>query len=753
MSNLVFEPLIPPTLWTTLAIAAAAVLVVYISKPPSLVSRVRWAVSSALLICGTLAILTVLLNPTWIEPDPPPPGRALLTVLVDESASMKTADLAGGRKRFEGAAELAREVAENNPQFDVRVRTFSDKSLAAEIDGLPTIEPNGQISNLAAAVSESLIGGMPQGQALLVLSDGAHNASGGLAALLEAARTAKAMAAPIYTKTFGGATSLNDLEVSFARSEEIAFIGQTIPVAVQVRQRGNAFQQVHVTLLQDGREIAAETVSVQPDSVSQVQFKTSQATSGLYRYQARIRPEPNEVTTANNVSTLSLRVVSEPIRVLLLEGKPYWDTKFLVRTLAADRSLELDCAIRLTDDRFLKRSLTLPPADDNAQPADSQSRVERVAETKILNGPAELFNRAEGLADYQVVILGRDAEVFLQQDVLERLRTWISRDGGSLVCYRGSPVARIGQDLSTLLPVRWTPDRESRHRVHLTVRGQLLNWLPATMGDDGSQILSKLPSLATGSRPDHVKPLALVLAESDSAGAPAMVTYQPYGIGRVVTVEGAGMWRWAFLSPEFSGHDNIYATLWQSLLRWLVSGGGLTPGQNLLLRTDKTSYIIGEPVTATLLMREEPGDRLPQIHLRTGNSEPKTFAPAPLGEEPGVYQVMFGALEEGEYVASIGDVASSSSTESAFDVRPFLGEQLDVEARPDILARIAADSGGLAFADASPPAIVAAFQEHITNSASDRVQRKTAWDRWWILVGVFGVWGTAWSLRRAGGLI
>ena len=43
-------------------------------------------------------VLGILLNPTWIEPVAPPAGKPLLTVLVDATASMATAD-AGPRAR------------------------------------------------------------------------------------------------------------------------------------------------------------------------------------------------------------------------------------------------------------------------------------------------------------------------------------------------------------------------------------------------------------------------------------------------------------------------------------------------------------------------------------------------------------------------------------------------------------------------------------------------------------------------------
>ena len=41
----------------------------------------------------------------------------------------------------------------------------------------------------------------------------------------------------------------------------------------------------------------------------------------------------------------------------------------------------------------------------------------------------------------------------------------VMRDGGSLICYRGTPVAQVPADLARLMPVRWTPARETRFRT------------------------------------------------------------------------------------------------------------------------------------------------------------------------------------------------------------------------------------------------------------------------------------------------
>jgi hypothetical protein len=382
----------------------------------------------------------------------------------------------------------------------------------------------------------------------------------------------------------------------------------------------------------------------------------------------------------------------------------------------------------------------------------------RIEVSSILNDPQSLLEGPEGLTNYQLVVLGRDAEVYLSPKFLERLRTWISRDGGSLICYRGTPVAQVPAELARLMPVRWAPSRETRFRVKLTDRGNDLSWLSAVdSGDD--DVFGRLPSLATAAPAEQPKPMSVVLARTEAVQGPAVVTYQSYGTGRVVAVEGSGMWRWAFLAPQYRQHDQVYESLWQSLLRWLVSSVGLVPGQDLVLRTDRVTYTSGETVSALLLRRDESaGEKNLEVELTAeeGGSTRK-FPAVPLGDEPGVYRVPFGTLPEGRYRAAVVmpgvQAADHSTTTVAFDVRPYSTEQLDVDARPDLMARIAADTGGAALASHEAELLGERFREHLARSRPERVRRITAWDRWWILLGVLVVWSTAWGLRRSSGLL
>lgn len=763
MSSLTIEPLISPAAWIALAAVSALLLGWYARRRPLVMTPQRWILALALNALGTACVLGILLNPTWQEPIPPPAGKPVLTILVDQSASMRMTDGEGGQSRYQSAVQAAKDISSHSAdRFDVAVKTFGDVATIASPEDLANQKPDKQMTDLATAIGAALGTDHPQGHAVALLSDGIHNGASGVTGLRDVLRSAKAMNVPIYTSTFGGDLVLKDLEVAVARPQDLAFVGQNVPFSVVVRQRGRLTDGTDVVLLQDGKEIARQRATLSTGGTATVRFEVSRDQSGLFHYEVQVPPVTGEATTANNTASMMLRIVDEPVRVLLLEGKPYWDGKFLVRTLSADPSLELDALVRVSESRILKRTLRLrrgtPPAA-GSEPAPAVAS--RVDTSEVLTEPFAFLDGPDGLAACQVVVLGRDAESFLNAGVLERLRKWVSHDGGSLVCYRGSPVATANQELSRMLPVRWTPARESRFRLRLTERGQETDWLAsAQVGDAGA--FEKLPSLATMSAPENPKPLAVILATSERESGPALVTYQPYGTGRVVAIEGAGMWRWAFLAPQFQQHDQVYSALWQSLLRWLISSVGLIPGQDLALRTDQVTYTTGESVSALLLMRKEgPQGAIPPVELqREGQSTTERFTPVPLGDEPGVYRLAFGALPTGRYRARavVGDKAdehkgSSALDTTAFEVRPYYGEELDVQARPDLMRFISTETGGEILTRENSSGLTAAFEKHLAKSRTERIRRLTAWDRWWVYVFVLSAWGCAWGLRRSAGLI
>ena len=111
------------------------------------------------------------------------------------------------------------------------------------------------------------------------------------------------------------------------RDRELAFVGQSVPVTVQIENQGYGGQSVDVRLVKDGTTVDSQEVILPADDMAEIAFEIRQSETNLTQYQIQVESFPDEATAADNSSAFLLRVVDKPIRVLMLEGKPYWDTQ------------------------------------------------------------------------------------------------------------------------------------------------------------------------------------------------------------------------------------------------------------------------------------------------------------------------------------------------------------------------------------------------------------------------------------------
>jgi len=348
LGDLDFQPLIPSALWLVLATAATLAMVWYACRRPAGVGRGLWRVLIALMSAAVAVVFLLLLNPTWSHQIEPPGGKPVLTVLIDGSGSMATPDTAGGATRFSAAGQVAGNLATSlSDEFDVHLCEF-DRSVKTIASGdLASALPTGPSTDLEAAIKSATQVERSQGQAVVLLSDGINNV-GGVARVLSAARTAKSLSCPIYTRTFGGDIQSSDLAIELHSSQDLAIVGQKLPLTATVTHHGVTSGRTVVTLLRDGREVDHRDVLLDPTGPSDVHFMIGQDKVGVYPYELMVQPMQGQTSLLNTTASYVLRVVDEPVRVLVLEGKPYWDSKFFIRTLAADPAVAIDAITRIS---------------------------------------------------------------------------------------------------------------------------------------------------------------------------------------------------------------------------------------------------------------------------------------------------------------------------------------------------------------------------------------------------------------------
>ncbi len=741
MRTLITDPLVPAALWATLAALCAGGILAYLLVHPPRVSARRRAAVGGLLALGAAGLLTVLLNPTWEEVTASQIGRPALGVLLDTSASMCTAE--GRSTRLADAEALAGRLHGSlGDMFDVRLWTFDTELRAVAFDEVGAVQADGLATDLGGSVTHALRSGLGDEAALVVLSDGIHNVEDALASVSDAARTARAMAVPVYTKTLGTDAAVEDLDLQVVTPDSLSFVGQQVPVRALLSHPG-IIGDAEVTLSTDGGTVATQRVAFSGAGPARVEFTISRDEPGLYRYVMEATPRPGEVVRANNASACYLRVVDQPIRVLVLEGKPYWDFKFLMRRLAEDSGLTVTGAVRMSEGRVLVREASKA----GGGPADQEV-------VSVLAGGDRLLSSYDELKKYDVLVLGRDAETFLTPSAVGNLARWVAQWGGSVVCARGRPVQMVPEKLDAMLPVRWRAAAEKRFRVHMTKDAEWAGWFPSHA--------ALMPSLATGESVQEVKPLASVLARADVEGplqGMAVVTSQRYGAGVVMVIEGSGLWRWAVAGQEADTPEtDLYGRFWNSLLRWLAASADFPPGSTAGLRPARQLFTTQERVALQLTVRDDPeikADSAPAVDIidYTGGAVRARLQAVPDGQTPGLFNVAGDPLPAGAYLARLERGADARPVTCAFDVTEPRQERLDLRSRPGLMKMLAQESGGVVLGDDAAGQIRKSYVEHWQEQHPDEFQKTPAWDRTIFLLSLAAVMAATWLVRRRGGLV
>lgn len=780
MASLTIQPVIPMGAWWFLVVVAMVVVAIYLY-------RSRWDVlpRERLGIVGLLTLslacpLFVLLNPVSVESISRPDGKPQVHVLLDASASMKTEDAsaAGASSRWGTALNVAKELTKEHAQLDVRIQSFSDASHSDGIGNVSPLDethpgPIGRKSDLRNALSSILKQTNAGGQAIVLLSDGAHNA-GAERQLLESADIAASLNVPIYTATFGTESGVKNIVLTARSPRLVMFPGRNVVVRLSIDQRGYRQNKVEVVAKEGDTILATQSIRLPTSGPEEIRFDIAPPADNAKSESSKIRQRairfevsalPDEATDADNHVTVLMQPLEKPIDTLVLEGKPYWDNKFLVRNFSSDPVLKVTAINRVNDGRFVEQKYE--SKEGNAGSISGSWRT-------IESGELPLDN-LQILKQFRVVVLGRESGVFLSPQAIENVRQWLAKDGGCLVCSRGAPSSTIAQRLADIMPVRWTKGAESRFRGKLSDYGsdQIVLDPSGTEADP----LEGMPSLETNTV-SNVKPgLPQILMESreslgDSTGVVPVITYQPYGMGQTIVVEGSGMWRWAFLPPQNADRDSVYPSLWQGLIQWIVARQDLLPGQQVALRPDRSMFLGGEEITGTMIVRDA-AIAPPSLDLYREGQKIKQVQPVASGTDPGIYRFDFGVQESGFFEIrtvskpfngdNLGDPSRASENEdrgnddlfasTICEVRDFWLETLDVDARPDLMYQLAIKSGGQVVEPNEARDLLDEYYKKLQASRPEQFKRTTLWDRPWVLLTILGIWLSSWWIRRACGLV
>ncbi|MEM9296053.1 MAG: hypothetical protein AAGA57_09650 [Planctomycetota bacterium] len=724
--------------------------------------RLRPALSIATLLMRIALIAglaTLLLGPSTVPESDTRPTRPTLHVLLDTSQSMQQPDMDGTPRAVFALNQWLTEAQLNDwrTEYDVRMHRF-DQTLGP-LSALPGADQDAPATAAALADGRTtdLVGSVralaaqsrtaddesdaDDAASVLLLSDG-HDLTEQPIAPVGALARAKSL--PIYAVPLGGPLLQQDVAVAASASQSYLLAGEEGRLRVRVLQSG-ADQDRTTLRVRTGEHEQTFPVRFEGSPSVVIEVPVQRDDVGLHEYVVQADALPDEVETANNRVSVYVEVTDARLKVLLLEGQPYWDTKFLAQSLRKDERVELT---QITQVSLTRRQRLVTRADAEA---------------------ATIPETLEAFAVYDVVILGRGLEDLIDPETAALLPRYVSEAGGRLLFSRGqaydaqTPAGRaIGRELAVLEPAVWGRGLLHGRKLDVTHSGATHPGFAFAIdenADESVRVLAALPELAVVPVVQRVKAAATVLAEVGAAGAVSgqasqpVVAAMPYGRGMVVGVLGEGLWRWKLKARDRPELQGVFDRFWSNMVRWLAMGSDFQPGRDMALRLSSLTAPLGEPVRidavfryrvetppADLVIIDPQGQELVQTLQPASNSAVRLvswFTP----EQTGAYRVELRPHDP--------NAARVESRFQAFDLNV---ERLSSAARPDILTTLAQRSGGAVLDPYDP----AAFMQKLERQRAATLvppSPKPVWDTFWVMTLLL-VWaGAEWILRKKGGLL
>ena len=606
-----------------------------------------------------------------------------VAVVLDDSRSMAQIDLpdatstnpeaTAAPSRLEqgrallgaNAGALAQNIAAKAP-----IRFFSAGDTLRTLDYSPqasTVTPwdnwqaIGSRTALGEAITELVARQAPPG-AIVVFTDGRQNSGPDLPAACKAAAQAGievhlvALGAPEPAAIF-----LRDLELP-----EVLQVGEKAVARARLRAVGvnpdDTNEVVEVTAEINGVEVATERVTALSAPGAEQTISLAFVVPGS----AGDKTTPNEGKiilkarltgstrpTAPGRLERAVRLTDKPARILLIDGVPRWDFRFLLMQLV----------------REAPAGLAAPDTQKGPiRPAGSGVAV--LPSFVLLTGDKNLVTQEpflpalpprDELMRFDAIWLGDVEPNRLGPDGAETIRRFVE-EGGGLILQAGpsfQPRGWIGTPLAELLPIEpdlsktGNPSQDPFH-PQLTSEGFSSDVLRlADTAEASRRLLQELPGIQWNAPVNRLKPGARMLLSHPTrrcaTGLEPLLATQSYGRGRVAWLGTDETWRWR----KDTG-DTHFARFWTQWLVWAAASRS-NPLRRVRLSIDKTDSFVGQTgeLRARVLdstLAPDGRARLPAEMVRLSGPDP---AENPAGQNSREVELRAVAGQRGEFALTL----------------------------------------------------------------------------------------------------
>lgn len=707
-------------------------------------ASVRLRATLLVLRCAALAgLLLLFLNLGHLRKDSEAHNK-YWAILLDRSESMSVADEGSMSRWAKALTATEKQLIPAATDKHLTFYTFSDKIEESDdsIALLAKRRPDGGHTDIFRSCRELIdrVRGKDDIlQGIILLSDGRQIVSGNRQKLVLAALSENI---PLHCLALGSAGIPCDLSVVLPHRQFLAFVGQKIKVPVKVVNQGMGKRKVKVILRDtQGKECNPVAVMLENDTTAGCEFQLEFKAPGYYNYRVEVPDSTGETDRRNNCETFGVNVLPGNLKVLMLEGMPFWDSKFLSQLLRQEKSISLTTIYRVADGQYFSIR------------TDSG---ETISETASL-----LPDTARVLSQYDLIIIGKGAEYFFDEARTKALRSYLSDYGGAVLFARGIPYEGEFPRLAELEPVDWGADIEGE-----------FSWRPAPVGissglfgdmlpDPGDNIWQKLPRLNKAVHVQRLKTFTETLLYADNALSPRsrpvpVLLSRKFGRGQVMTVNAEGLWQWGFF-PSVPESEELYNNFFLQLINWIVRSGDFLPGMNYALHLDRTVTEPETPVMISSSCRDAAKTASIKIELMHADKVVYSYSLAAGNDTLGGHNEVVYLKEPGSYLIKLTGTDKSGHRETIYSslyIKEPPAEMSDSGADRELMKQLAEATGGFYLNDRAE-----AFSEIFNQTRGEeadaelRYHWQSSWDVWYFLLPLLFILSLEIYLRRRNGLL
>ncbi|MFP6887898.1 MAG: hypothetical protein VB997_10060 [Opitutales bacterium] len=360
-----------------------------------------------------------------------------------------------------------------------------------------------------------------------------------------------------------------------------------------------------------------------------------------FRMKVRVDPVGVEIRTDNNALSFSFDAITKKNRMLIIDGRPRWETRYIRNLFERDEQWETTSAI--------------------AGPGANASKLPRGEKGEVF--PSD----KNTLFGYDLLIFGEISTDLFEGEELEWVRDFVTQRGGGIIMLDGprQKFREYAEDednpLSGLLPVKWREDGPKRlapKNLRLTELGKETAALFLEPEPERNvELWGYAPKpgwvAPTENLPGTEVYLEAMIDEQGEDVVPLLVT-RPVGAGKVLYAGFDGTWRW-----RYEVADKYHQRYWHQIASWIMEKPFAVSDEFVAIDPGASTYRPGESADLRVRIRnregnplEEPGVKAEAILRRDG----QFVATVPLESDPdsgGLYRGTTPGLQDGEHEVTV----------------------------------------------------------------------------------------------------